>query len=274
MAASLPIDFIAAWEASLRQRPNPRLDPAEDRAFWQQHAAQYDARAGRDATATQSLALIERLLRPDDTLLDVGAGTGRFAIPLARQVRSVTALDQSAAMLDVLAQKAAQARVTNICRLEAEWPDAPVEPHDVVLAAWSLYRQIDLGAALARLIAATRRTLVLLSGVGNHPPHRALLERHCGAWAESEHPTHLYLAGALWQMGALADVRIIAERHSVGGATAQDIAQQLALPSASPEAIAALAEALQPLLEAHANGWQYHYQQHAGVVIWHVGNIR
>jgi len=109
MAASLPIDFIAAWEASLRQRPNPRLDPAEDRAFWQQHAAQYDARAGRDATATQSLALIERLLRPDDTLLDVGAGTGRFAIPLARQVRRVTALDQSAAMLDVLAQKAAQA---------------------------------------------------------------------------------------------------------------------------------------------------------------------
>ncbi len=271
---STTVDFIDAWEASIRQRPNLRRDPAEDRAYWQQHATQYDARAGTDSTAAQSLALIGNLLCPNDTLLDVGAGTGRFALPLARQICSVTALDQSAAMLDVLEQKAAQAGVTNIHRLEAGWPDAPVEPHDIVLAAWSLYRQVDLGAALTRLTAVTRRTLVLLGGVGGNPPHRALVERHCGTWTESENPTHLYLAGALWQIGALAEVRVVAETRSVSGVTVQDVAQRLAPFSTPPEAIAALAEALPPLLEAYADGWQYHYQQHVGVVIWHVGATR
>ncbi|NJO81826.1 MAG: methyltransferase domain-containing protein [Blastochloris sp.] len=271
---STPVDFIDAWAASIRQRPNLRRDPAEDRHFWQQYAAQYDTRAGADATATQSLALIGSLLRPDDTLLDVGAGTGRFAVPLAHQVRSVTALDQSAAMLDVLAQKAAPAGVTNIYRIEAAWPDAPVEPHDIVLAAWSLYRQVDLGAALAKLTAATRRTLILLGGVGGNPPHRALVERHCGAWTESENPTHLYLAGALWQIGALAEVRVVAETRTISGATAQEVAQSLAPFSTPPAAVAALSEALPPLLKEHAEGWQYRYQQHVGVVIWHVGATR
>jgi SAM-dependent methyltransferase len=266
-----PVDFIAAWAASIRQRPNLRLDPAEDRAFWQQYAGQYDTRVGADSTAAQSLALIAALLRPEDTLLDVGAGTGRFALPLAAQVRSVTALDQSAAMLDVLAQKAAQAGVANIYRLEATWPQAPVEPHDVVLAAWSLYRQLDLGASLTRLAAVTRRTLVLLGGVGANPPHRALVERHCGTWIESENPTHLYLAGALWQLGLLAEIRVVAEPRSVSGATAQEVAQRLAPLSATPDTVAALAEALPPLLEAYADGWRYHYRQHVGVVIWHVG---
>jgi ubiquinone/menaquinone biosynthesis C-methylase UbiE len=45
------------------------------------------------AASIQQLALIRGLLRPDDTLLDVGAGTGRFALPLASSVKQVTALD-------------------------------------------------------------------------------------------------------------------------------------------------------------------------------------
>ena len=35
--------------------------------------------------------------RPDDTWLDIGAGAGRYALPLARVVREVIALDPSAA---------------------------------------------------------------------------------------------------------------------------------------------------------------------------------
>jgi len=95
-----PVDFAAAWAASIQQRPGIRLDPAEDRAFWQSNAAHYDERVGASSTVDQTLALIRGLLRPDDTLLDVGAGTGRFALPLASSVKQVTTLDQSAVMLD------------------------------------------------------------------------------------------------------------------------------------------------------------------------------
>ncbi len=268
--SSPSVNFLAAWAASLRQHPNPRLDRAEDLAFWQQYAVQYDAHASADGTTARSLELIGSLLYPDDTLLDVGAGTGRFALPLANQVRSVTILDQSAAMLDVLERKAAAAGVTNLQRLEADWPNVSVEPHDVVLAAWSLYRQVDLGTALAKLAAVTRRTLVLIGGVGGNPPHRTLVEQHCGMWTESEHPTHLYLAGALWQIGLLAEVRVIVETRTLIGVTVQELARRLAPLSATPGAIAALAEELSPLLKPHTEGWQYCYHQGVGVVIWHV----
>ncbi|MCX7791289.1 MAG: class I SAM-dependent methyltransferase [Chloroflexaceae bacterium] len=264
-----PIDFVAAWAAAMRRRPSKRLDPAEDRAFWQQYAAEYDVRAGSAGAVPRCLALVAGLLGPDDTLLDVGAGTGRFTLPLARHVRSVTALDQSAAMLDMLERKASLHGITNIRRVEADWPNASVEPHDVVLAAWSLYRQLDIGAALARLVAVTRRTLVVLDGVGNDPPHRPLFERYFGAWSESELPNHLYLAGALWQQGLLAEVRIVTETRIIAGETAHAIAGQLAPLNTPPEVVTALAYDLAPLLAPHEDGYRYVYQQAAGAVIWH-----
>ena len=52
--------------------------------------------------------LLRRLLRvaePSSTAIDVGAGTGRFAIPLAAELRHVTAVDPSAAMLERLMRR-------------------------------------------------------------------------------------------------------------------------------------------------------------------------
>lgn len=267
-----PIDFVAAWAAAMRRRPSRRLDPAEDRAFWQQYAAEYDGHAGAAGTATRCLALLSSLVGPNDTLLDVGAGTGRFALPLARHVRSVTALDQSAAMLDLLQRKASLHSITNIHCIEAEWPSAAVEPHDVVLAAWSLYRQLDLGVALARLVAVTRRTLVVLDGVGGDPPHRPLFERYFGPWSESELPNHLYLAGALWQQGMLAEVQIVTETPTMIGETAYEVAAQLAPLNTPPEVVTALAYDLAPLLAPSEEGCCYVYQQAVGAVIWHASN--
>jgi len=49
---------------------------------------------------------IEKHLKKVQTILDVGAGTGAFSIPLARRGFSVTHLDFSPAMLDIARKKA------------------------------------------------------------------------------------------------------------------------------------------------------------------------
>ena len=71
---------------------------------------------GRDFYATVSRTFVadpargddpvlETLLahaRPGETWLDIGAGAGRYALPLARHVREVVAVDPSASMLEAL----------------------------------------------------------------------------------------------------------------------------------------------------------------------------
>ena len=71
--------------------------------------------------------VLEALLahaRPDDTWLDIGAGAGRYALPLARAVRMVIALDPSPSMLDGLREAMAEHRIDNVEVVQGRWPGA------------------------------------------------------------------------------------------------------------------------------------------------------
>lgn len=94
----------------------------------------------------------ERLpLDPAWRLLDYGAGTGLLTLHLQPHVGSVVAMDSSQGMLDVLAQKARDAGMTNVdCRfgdLEKEAPPAG-EAYDAVVSAMTLHHLRDPGAML------------------------------------------------------------------------------------------------------------------------------
>jgi len=79
---------------------------------------------------------------PSDTILDVGAGTGALSLPLAKRVHLVTALDQSEAMLQTIAQDAAAEQLNNIKLLHLDWTKARLgidfDQHDIVLVSRSL----------------------------------------------------------------------------------------------------------------------------------------
>ncbi len=99
------------------------LDPA--------YVENYDRKADFDPTADLAL-LRERGLRSDSTLLDLGAGTGTFAIAAASECRRVIAADVSPAMVEAMRSKASERGMTNIECIEAgyltyEHTDIPVE---------------------------------------------------------------------------------------------------------------------------------------------------
>src|SRR4051794_28433521 len=83
---------------------------------------------------------LDRILAGVDretTVLDVGAGWGRFAVPLAQAARQVVAVEPSGALVPILRENAAAAGVTSerLRIVEAGWLDAEVAPADVVLCA-------------------------------------------------------------------------------------------------------------------------------------------
>src|SRR5207302_4823852 len=101
------VDWAARWQDLVEQREalqNAARGGAAGSNRW-------DARAGHFARLTEELdagadPLVSTLrvaLRPEETLLDAGAGAGRYTVPLAAVARHVTAVEPSAGMRSSLA---------------------------------------------------------------------------------------------------------------------------------------------------------------------------
>lgn len=262
------IDFAAAWQAYLHARPGLRLDAAADRAFWEGFAPHYDSRTALPGSFAQTLAVLRAAVRAEDTVLDVGAGTGRFALPLARVVRQVTALDHAPAMLAVLRQKLVTEHIRNISVVEAAWETADVAPHDVVFAAWSLYRQLDLRATLEKLVAMARRHLLIVAPDAADPPHRALVKAIWGRDGEPDVPTYLYILGILRQLGVRADLQVLQETRQLSGDSPAELARQLAPIDGADADVQRLASDLTALFRRSGDAWHYTYTFPVAVITW------
>ncbi|MBI1320976.1 MAG: methyltransferase domain-containing protein [Candidatus Hydrogenedens sp.] len=124
-------------------------------------AAIYDRRHGqfRDLTAEANLALDALGVAPGGSLVDLGAGTGTFAIQAARRGLRVHAVDVSEAMLEVAKQKASEAGVAvsfhHAGFLTYEHEGAPA---DFITTTFAFHHLPDFwkGIALKRLHAVLR----------------------------------------------------------------------------------------------------------------------
>ena len=126
-------------------------------------------RADPTRTNDPVLAALLDFHRSGETWLDVGAGAGRFALPLARALDpsggSVIALDASASMLEGLREIAEDYAIENVQTIEASWP--PADPSglvqlsvDVALIAHVGYDVEAIGPFVGALEATARRLCV------------------------------------------------------------------------------------------------------------------
>ncbi len=122
----------------------------------------------KDDTALNMLC---SLVKPGDTWLDIGAGAGRNALPLALHAREVIALDPSRAMLENLRQSMSEHNINNIRVIEGRWPVPQPIQADVALISHVGYDIEEIGPFLdAMEQAATRLCVaVLLDGAPTAP---------------------------------------------------------------------------------------------------------
>ena len=131
------LDWNERWKRAAAHRWQRAEQPSH---LWNRRAATFGERATDSAYARAFLSV----MAPEAhwSVLDVGCGTGNLALPLARQVRQVTAMDFSEGMLERLSQRALAQGVPNLRILHAAWEDdwerAGVGTHDVAIASRSL----------------------------------------------------------------------------------------------------------------------------------------
>jgi hypothetical protein len=158
-------DLLAAWRARAvadreqvercREEPDPAdfYAPVKDRF-------RMDPRRTDDET----LNVLLSLARPQDVWLDVGAGGGRYSLPLAIATREVVAIDPSPAMLGALRADASAFGIANISVVEGRWPLAEPPAGDVALMAHVGYDIAEIGPFLDQLEQRSSRLCVAVMG--------------------------------------------------------------------------------------------------------------
>lgn len=147
-------------------RPTPRpvpvgVDPPSSAKarFWDRIARKYAADPIADPAGYETtLRRVAALLSPDDSVLEIGCGTGTTALRLAPGTRSLVATDVSAGMIAIARERLAARPVPG---LRFEVADAEAAPpagacHDAVLAFNLLHLVSDLDDALRAVQASLR----------------------------------------------------------------------------------------------------------------------
>ena len=166
-------ELEASWAARVRanreQAERVREGPAPD-DFYAPVSSMF--RADPQRTDDPVLDAVLAFARPGERWLDVGAGAGRFALPLALVVDEVIALEPSPAMRAALTEEAAGHGIANVRLVAEAWP--PGDPAlaeavraDVVLLANLGYDVEAIGPFLDALEAAARRCCIAVLAEGS-----------------------------------------------------------------------------------------------------------
>lgn len=113
--------------------------------------AGYDRKQGYPDPAEDLAVLLERGLDRMGTLVDLGAGTGRFAMAAAPHVGRVVAVDVSPAMQSLLRDRVAEAGLSNIECVQAGFLsyEHAGPPADAVFTRNALHQLPDFWKAVA-----------------------------------------------------------------------------------------------------------------------------
>jgi SAM-dependent methyltransferase len=114
------------------------------------HASQYDAK--EDAGALEELTLLKQLgLNGQSEVVDMGAGTGQFALAAAAACARVVAVDVSPVMLAVLKTKVGVAGLSNVTVVQAGFLTYAHQGRraDFVYSRYALHHLPDFWKAMA-----------------------------------------------------------------------------------------------------------------------------
>jgi SAM-dependent methyltransferase len=204
--SSNSLDWNRLW------KQDKRGDPAQkSRDYWDRRAPSFTNGSVADGYTEPFLNILNA--KPEWSVLDVGCGPGTLAVPLAKKVRRITAIDFAPAMIEQLDARCREDGIGNITThvmgWEDDWSSAGIEAHDVVIASRSLMVD-DLQAALKKLNSFARKRAIISAPAGEGPRDPRLFAI-VGRELEGN-PDYIYSYNLLYQMGIYANVSFVVKR--------------------------------------------------------------
>ncbi len=248
---------VERWEAMIRARA-AQMDAAyaelgrTSHDYWSRRAPAFHRATKDTAKRDPIFKRLRRVVDAESTMLDVGAGTGRFTVALAPVAKRVTAVEPNKHMGELLRAEVERRGLTNVELIGQEWQDTPSTVQaDVVLCSHVLYPILDVQGFLAKLDAAARRACFVYMRTDHPDRFTSPLWEHFHGEPRRLSPTYIAALDVLVEMGIYADVEIVSHRpnwqwDSLEHATDEFL--DMLILADTPEVRAELAELLRGFL--------------------------
>ena len=175
---------------------------------WDKKAQGFSDRV-KDSSYTD-LFLANLPLDPNMSVLDIGSGPGTLSLPISHKVKTVTALDYSQGMLDIISTTCQKQKIGNIstirCAWEDNWKEKGLKPHDIAIASRSMGVK-DLQAALKKINSYASQYVFISDRIGPTPFEPAAFTA-LGRSANTG-PDYIYTINTLYSMGIHPNVAIL-----------------------------------------------------------------
>lgn len=234
-------------------------------SYWDKEANAVNRNLSKlsDLTECQVKALP---LSSEVNVLDVGAGTGRMTLPIARKVRHVTALEPSKNMLELLRQNARQQQIFNIDYRNDTLEELGASSlYDIVVASFSLF-MADLKRALLKMNQLASQWVYLFMSASpwiDEGIQAAVYGSH-NCWSD-----FILTYNILHEAGIVANVETCTYMFEECYPSVEDAAETFIQKySLSPEKRSKLMEYLKANLVLEYGGFYYKRKMKAATVWW------
>jgi SAM-dependent methyltransferase len=221
MSDTGPVDAATRWQRMVTARlaEMEKLAPGRGSvggSYWNQkgRARRYSTTLDHTGETDPVFPRLAAAAGPGSTVVDVGAGTGRFSLALAPRVAQVVSVDASSAMLCVLKRTARARGITNVRSIESRWEDAPlgrdgVPMADVVFSSFVVPLIPRAAAFLQKMDSTCRGTCFVTMNGSSSDTVTEPLWRHFHGKPRRPAPTYLDLQGILREQGSKPKVEMV-----------------------------------------------------------------
>jgi SAM-dependent methyltransferase len=146
-------------------------------------------------------------LGPESSVLDIGAGSGRWTIPLGRKARSITAIEPADDMITILQENIHTASLKNVSIVQSTWETAEVAVHDITVCAHAMYSCADLAVFVRKMEKLSRKACYMAVRL---PPADGIMgelsQAIYGRYHDSANAVIAF--NALYQMGIYCNILV------------------------------------------------------------------
>ena len=204
-------DAVDRWHSQVRRHHSQSIaaqqnfDPNQD--FWEGMAQNF-----KDDPFRKGDSVIDRLeqeFAECRTLVDIGGGAGRLALPLSLSREAVTVVDSSKSMLLELQDSCEEAKIENVSSVFGLWEDAVIDIHEGALCSHVTYGIENIEKFLENVNQYASKRVVIIAFMKSPQAHLESL------WREVHEEERVHLPGVpelmdvLWQLGIAPELNII-----------------------------------------------------------------